>query len=319
MNRPLSQSTAHRQRGFTLAELVSVLVLVVVAIIFIGIVWPFGPSAHRNERLIRSRIELTSIADACESYYLTYGAYPGYFSEEELSSMSDSFTGTENLVLSLMGGVVPGSTPGWSPDGAPQRFIDGFNISFDQIGDGPDRPDGKRYGPFYSPTDRELVPIKGTTNFDNDMPELIDHCSGLPILYMRASRNATTPKPPVTDGTTGVFNRLTIADYVEAKSLQSTRGKAFDQMSQSAFSSYNPAGNAVDNLAWWAINRKLSKVTPGDPTSANNNDDVTRGAAVLFAPGIDGIYANLAARHGKAIDEFKSVDESDDVMVFIGN
>jgi prepilin-type N-terminal cleavage/methylation domain-containing protein len=313
MNRP--------PRAFSLLEL---LVVMVVILILIAILLPVYRSVKNAANRTSTREQLNIISTACELYKNSFGDYPGWFGNAELTESGkwDKFTGTENLALSLLGRVVQN---GDSPAGAdywPTGYAnpDNLEINLDKVGSGPaSNPlDDNPYVPedrFYSPKPREIHPTQGTDDTQNPFPEIVDQFNGLPILYMRATPGIVGRTLGSEDEVVGVvanfgaFNRRHAMDYLETDTLLDTGGSGYDQLNNSLFSdSLVTADEADDNMAW---------VCSSSP-SAKNTDQLVSGF-VLISAGIDGIFfdrlQNTNTANADRIGNHAAVDDFDDVVL----
>ena len=316
---PLPKRGVCRSRGFTLIELLVVLVIIIV---LIGILVPALSSSRNTARRVASQSQLSGIATAIEAYATMFNQYPGYFSDQTVDTNNSDFTSTENLVLSLMGGVdnttsqmeefqVPGTTD---------------KIFFSKIGSGPRVGTGRKVDAFYSAKPEELQVIKQTNSPTGplggaNMPELIDAISGMPILYYRARSTGTIPAG-LAFGDSGKFildtNRLYL-DSTTSGPLITSDGQSYDQAT-SLLDSTN--SDSPENFAWLVTNQKLSRIDNATKAEATETDDVLTGKYVLVAPGPDGIYFSsnqMDDRNGDGnpetnIIKYDEIDNFDDVV-----
>ncbi|MDX1564177.1 MAG: hypothetical protein R3236_02170, partial [Phycisphaeraceae bacterium] len=254
----------------------------------------------------------------------SFQVYPGWFDNTEMAGDNErfAFTGTENLVLSLLGRVVKNgetvSGNGMWP--SPYDNPDNLEIDLDKVGSGPasnptaDNP----FIPadtFWSPKETELFATQGTVGAQNEFPEIIDQFNGLPILYFRADPGRETEIFVASDpANTGLFNRRHALDYLHADTLTDPSGSSWDQSGNSLLAN-NAAGgwqNANDNLAWVLTD------------SANNDPGQLRASGfVLIAAGPDGFYfdefENRNESNTNLIDSHAAVGDFDDVVHRGGN
>ena len=299
-----------KQRAFTLIEM---LIVVVVLIILISFFSPVIKSALLDAKRGAATAQLTAIGQACESYYLTFEAYPGYWSNQQIAgaqpvpaSIWKQFTGTENMVVSLMGHMSFGSTTPLETVRGVSGLPDIEKLDARRIGEGPvvqlpGNKGVKKYGAFYSPKSTEMMAIGGTQNSqdltdDNNIPEFIDASCGLPILYLR-SGGQRAQMVDIGVGDAGCFAIRHIKDYVAASNLRSANGEVHDQTLNGGASilglNTDPNSTEAGQLAWLVINTAMSEVTSVAGTNGSANDskgDVPRGQFLLMAPGPDGVY-----------------------------
>jgi prepilin-type N-terminal cleavage/methylation domain-containing protein len=205
MNRPHRRDCAH---GFTLVEL-----LVVIGIIgvLIAILLPVTSRIRRAAQTAATKNRLAQIGSAIESYHHDFQAYPGavpdrYFGAAPplfISNLSVPVTGTESLVLSLLGGI----DADFSTSPPTLRFaVDAQKNPvkpFDALGSGPvslnPRSPGQKAA--YMPVRKDELtsgyckdePALSYITGDSQVPEFIDAYADpeyRPILYMRANPGA---------------------------------------------------------------------------------------------------------------------------------
>lgn len=226
------------------------------------------------------------------------------------------------------GGVDPGET----------LYVDN-----DNIGSGPySILADKTYGAFYSPKKHELAEAGGTSGGStgapalgpNGIPEFVDRSYGQPILYFNARQGWSRAAGEYYGEDVGGIGAVSLSSnygYIRTTQLHSraqnsvwAAGAPLGQVWSQATSLLNPdtppagagaltSANAVNNLAWLTINRKVSNTTP----SPNDGNDIPRGGFVLTATGFDRIYFDA-----KQVDAVAGVflndshlDRFDDVIV----
>lgn len=266
---------SHRRRGFSLVEL---LVVVVIIALLIAILLPALAAVKERGRKLKAETMLRRVLDSCQAYSLDFdGAMPGYVDDSDLD---DSFTATENMVVSLMGGVV---------DSGGDYTLNGTQFSNSAVGSGPEDAEGRTFEPYFSPQKGELRQVSGTAAGDDPNPirTLVDPQNGLPVLYFRKQSGYGQPVSTNAGGG-GAFLLSPIDDYRNASALEGADGRPFNQSTKSLLA----GGNAAESLAWAAINPTLSNPANG----ANGSDDVVGGSVLLLTAGEDGIYLNSDMR-----------------------
>ena len=304
------------QRAFSLLEL---LVVMVVILILIAILLPVYRSVRNSANKAATREQLNTIGIACESYKNTFQAYPGWFDNTEMAGDAQryTFSGTENLVLSLLGRVVQNGQTAAGNGMWPASYAnpDNLEIDLDRVGSKPasNPTDDNPFIPadaFWSPKEMELHATQGTMGAQNDFPEVIDQFNGLPILYFRAEPGRETEIFVASDSAnSGLFNRRHSMDYVMSNTLTDPSGSSWDQGNNSLLANA-AAGtweNANDNLAWVLTD------------SANNDPGQLRATGfVLIAAGPDGFYfdeqENPNTSDSNLIESHAAVEEFDDVV-----
>ena len=258
------------RRAFTLAEL---LIVIGIIALLVGILVPVIGRVRIAGQTTDTSAMIRAIDSAIQAYQGDHQAWPGPLADSQMGLIAgtpvdslvpvggtagDGFsrpagnlvgvTGSENLVLGLLGGIVPWdddndtNTPsiiaydpaaigrgpvklGGRTPGASRAYFDGGveNLSMHVIGDddasfAPGGTAGERWGRFVD---------AGSAAQDSIIPEFVDRYGDpLPILYMRASPSsrvdaakigATAGEIIATDDPTavpGVFHQSQIAGYV---------------------------------------------------------------------------------------------------------
>ena len=296
--------------AFTIAELIIVMMIIV---LLVAILLPALGAARARAKKVASKAQLASIVAACESYQLAFQSQPGYFSEAELGSgatkLWKDLTSTENLVLSLLGRVVPAAAAlcaTWTPTGHST-----LRVLLDEIGTGPKSTNAQVYGAFYSPKPDELGSVSYTrwpTMGDaNQVPALLDTVSGLPILYFRADPAGTVPVSGPQGGAN--FCRVnTVNDYCRADALETAYSGGPKNQKDDSILSYDLNGDpgVPNQIAWITTSEKLST------GAINTSGNVLKGRVVLLAPGTDGVYMSKDQLGGNTITDYDDLEKFDD-------
>jgi prepilin-type N-terminal cleavage/methylation domain-containing protein len=294
----MSTSPTVRRSGFTLAELIIVMMIIV---LLLSILLPALNSARLRAKKVASQAQLTALSTACNSYMLAFSAAPGYIATTDFmyhASFRSTWSGNRNLVVSLLGKVVPtaqATTP-LDPHGILASKYGGLKIDQNAVGTGPQSASGRSYGAFYSPKPNELMTVTGTYEGDaNTFPQLVATDSGMPILYARHSQKATATLIAdvgrAAGNSNGFYYHSEITDSVMAPALSSD-GDTYNQTNNSVLS-FDVAGATdwIGNLAF-LVNDPSSSTNLGSPNSLTNN--VPSPNYVLMSAGPDGIYFDKA-------------------------
>lgn len=225
----MSQPSRRRVRpGFTLVELLTVMGIIVV---LIGILLPVIAAVRRSAYGTDSQAAVLNLGQAIERYRQDFNAFPGIYSNDQIAARvilpaagANPVTPTENMVLSLLGGLEPGATPPGS-----------IALDFTKIGGGPMSMNPiitarKRYPSYVDAvpgTTIQSMPwqptmggpvgviksdVHGYDSRDTMIPEFIDRFPDpLPIIYLRA--NVGRPNPPTATNTTAALNNTAPYNY----------------------------------------------------------------------------------------------------------
>jgi prepilin-type N-terminal cleavage/methylation domain-containing protein len=316
---PTTPTTRRRRdsRGFSLVELMVVILIIgLLGAILIPVISKMKQSAYKTD----TTAQLNVISMACQSYYSTFKSYPGLFSDQDIYSHTqwnrqdrigipsgithsgDNYvTGTENLVLSLMGGVRLDIKSASDTD--PNAIYDDTIIENGKGVSNLNLRSPKNLAIFLE-NGEKMLPSgwKGMGNFtdtggnvakDTNLPELVDRYSEpLPILYLRARVGAPgiigkPGSPPYQ------YDIRQIAGYTQ---LGTSPGLDFpgkgDHKATAAESDKNNGANGAD-----AINYLKAPGAPM-PSSFNPTNQVgatprSKDSFILISAGADRIYGTL--------------------------
>lgn len=202
------------RNGFTLVEL---LVVIGIIALLVGIVVPTISKVREAAQVASTGSFLQQLSGAIENYAAEQGGYPGPLADRQIgpnsglalpaapgNQQSSAFlygpitadatfgvTGTENLVLGLLGGLASNNgTVYYRPDTVGQGPVELRNSALN-----------KRFQPYFTPREEQLSwRTEGTAKTgkylddggpgrDTIIPEFVDNfASAMPILYLRAHR-----------------------------------------------------------------------------------------------------------------------------------
>lgn len=275
-----------RQRTVRAFSLVELLTVVTIIALLVGLLLPALQYARERAQTAAKQAQLRAIGTAADSYHMSFQAYPGYFSDDELFD-DVGLTSNQNMLLSLMGRVYDNDEDPQVAEEIPGS--DGYYVDHDAIGLGPRSRAGQTYGAFYSASPDELlepedwhdqyadlgrageVPSPGDVA---DVPMLADTVSRTPVFYSRVDSRGDRPVSMWPDGD----GQVLYGPYA---------GGAFPERASGRPSHINDEG--VFALA--LIDRQLSPL-PMDYTTADANEpgNVIGGGYVLMAPAREGVF-----------------------------
>lgn len=200
----MNKKSVHQNRsaGFTLVEL---MVVLFVLLVLMSILIPAIAGVRKRGYEVKTRALVQKIASACQVYMGDWHAAPGIMPDSQLygnsNTVSIPVTSTENLTLSLMGGL--------NPDQTYSKFTFDASKTTPLTTNGalslnPSNP--KRYNAYidYVATEMDWVPgDQNTGNYkalyggpanpgDTQIPEFLDAFpEPKPIIYMRARVGAS--------------------------------------------------------------------------------------------------------------------------------
>lgn len=300
----MNKKSVHRRRraGFTLTEL---LVVLSTLLILMSILIPTIAGVRKRGYEVRTRAMVQKIASACQVYSGDWHAFPGMLPDSQLygknggGKVNVPVTSTENLTLSLLGGL--------TPDANYANFTFSASQSSPLSTNGPlnlNPSDPKRYNSYidYVASEMDWVPgsantgnysllypppanLPGTAPQDSVIPEFLDaYPDPKPIIYMRAHVGA----PAVVDddtsdllaqqGNASQYHTQDVTTYSGAPSSEPPAGQPYDLVLSGPV-----AANMRDNkhyLSWYDAlrNEGMTQLdTSGNGNAAAGSPEVPKG------------------------------------------
>lgn len=207
-------TATRKPAAFTLIEL---LVVVAIIALLISILLPALGNARNISREAATKAQLSQISTACENYYSDFGSYPGVF-DDKLFTNSSTFTGSQNLYLTLTRRYYPGTGTVPANSTATTVTVGTEIVQFDQDPSKQIANYSPQHGPltesatglppynlrdtFYAAKDKEISNTPGVNitanaalqlsvaNNAGGLPCLVDYsfpAAQMPILYYRAN------------------------------------------------------------------------------------------------------------------------------------
>ena len=291
-----------RDRGFTLVEL---LVTIGIIVVLVGLLVPVVGKVRLAAQEASTKNFISQIASACENYQLTFRAYPGPLSNDQVNAagsgatapvitgvpMPGQITGTENCVLGLLGGIQATTGSG----GAVTYTYDPALVGVGPNSLNPRQP--KRYPAFIdakylsSATGPKTGHFGGEFGEANDtiIPEFVDQFpNALPILYLRArtgavangTRNATNNSVITESSASSQYTLGQITGYTAALPSQGLKTLGF----ATPFVPLDPKVMPYDAYGYFASPASVAGATP-DQTLARQKDSF-----ILISAGKDRVY-----------------------------
>ncbi len=299
---------AQSRTGFSLVEL---LVVILIIAVVIAIVVPALGGARNIARTQETRNLITTLQQASVQFQLDNRRAPGYFTAAEMGSQENGtrgFSGMQNAMLDLAGGIVTGTPAGSVPVGpiatpARQVQVDPTLIGA-KVG---------RNKNYFVPTAKFFKKQDGSEGGARniggaaehvDIPELVDSW-GMPILYWQLDSAALGTVATVNDFAridSGAANAPTVARFYwnsNAAFLENA-SVGFKRVNQQAQSLLGQGAGTDAAISLAGI--LGSPGSPGPYTTATALGSIVptgaRGSFVIHSAGLDGTYTGRTERGG---------------------
>ncbi len=282
------------QRGFTITEL---LVVIGIIVVLVGILLPALGKVNQRAKRTQTASTMEDFVKACESFRQEFGYLPGLVPEEILAA-DPKISGTENVLLHLMGGGISEDHPlfnapqysGWQVitfgSGNSQFRI---RVNSSEVGKGPNIG-GKQYTPFFTPREADICFCDGQIGWDgqpeqigsdttNRLPDLCD-AWGMPILTLKAVRS--------------VGNLVGEANGGSAPRTQFLMDPIYPYLNSDSLGEFgqSQAESILRTTTGLARHKTLAQIIRapalGSPTQPESG--TPKGSIVVISPGPDGIF-----------------------------
>jgi prepilin-type N-terminal cleavage/methylation domain-containing protein len=296
--RPSPRTAATLRRAFTLIEmLVVLLILTVVISIVVPALKHFRDAARKS-----ATVQLmSSLSTAVSQFKMSQNRLPGYFSPRDMGSAmnnSNAFSGMENLMLDLAGGVTTDPTVSGSDPCDPAQFSviavgptdTKVNVDIPRIGAAEGAPKGQVSRGYFKPDPKYFVRqckidqrdgVTGSNDARLAMPVIVD-AWGQPILaWVQDDVPPGAPLVNADSSTRARFYLSSNACFAKAKTLGKLAQNQTDPTTGSLLFGAN-SDNSVAGIV-------------GNPAFANQ----ARGPIVFHSAGSNGIYIGRSERGGK--------------------
>ncbi len=291
--------------GFSLVEL---LVVILIIAVVIAIVVPALGGARNIARKQETSNLITTLQQASVQFQLDNRRAPGYFTAAEMGSQENGnrgFSGMQNAMLDLAGGVVTG-TPAGSLDVGPQSAR---QVRVDPTLIGAKVGRNKNY---FVPTAKFFKKQDGSEGGSRtssvaghtEIPELVDSW-GMPIMYWQLDTAALGTIAGPNDFArldSGAANAPTVSRFYwnSNRAFLGNNAVGFRRLDQAAQSLLGEGAGTDRSISLAGI--LGSPGSPGPYTAATEVDAIlptgARGSFVIHSAGLDGIYTGRSERGG---------------------
>lgn len=303
----MQHTHTYGRRAFSLIEL---LVTMAVIAIVIAIIVPTLGGARNTAKAAATQSQLTAIGNASQQYFTDKGRQPGYFTARQMGHPDNEnrgFTGMQNVMLDLAGGIVAPTASGTNivqvgpiNDSQLQVKVDLTLIGTQEAGGG-----------YYTPEDTRFLAQDGSGagqligNGDHErLPSVVDSF-GTPILAWQQDNSAQQPIAAVADFVQDTYaGDVPSRFYLASNAGLLKSGQLGKRGKSAAFAAaaaeHSILGNGVMPEKRW----EHLMILLGSPTLPNKDapelPSGTRGKLVFHSGGIDAIYMGSQEKGGRA-------------------
>lgn len=285
------------RRGFTLVEL---LVVIGIIALLVGILIPVVSKVRANAYVADTRNWLSQLSGAIDHYYSDFHAYPGPLSYMEVHDARSSIpvtetisvastasaagfdptfnqrliSGSENLVLGLLGGLKPNSAGGFFYDPAQvglgpmvlntasrnvkryPPYLDAQNLSWQTVALG-------KTGHYFDDATLGSNPSAPSGAMDTIIPEFMDRFpQAMPILYLKSRVGVDALKPNAASPSWGATYNSVITDD---PTLSNNRAGPYDLSQIIGYTGPNADGNYIGTGREVKVADYVPKLTTSPP------------------------------------------------------
>ncbi|MFI4881153.1 MAG: type II secretion system protein [Phycisphaerales bacterium JB064] len=311
MHTTQSTRATRARKAFSLIEL---LVVIAVIGIVIGIIVPTLGGARNTAKAASTKAQLNEIGNASQQYYNDQQRWPGYFTAKQMGVTENGtrgFSGMQNVMLDLAGGIVPSAGTGTNfvavgPISGEEVIVDLTLIGTREGGGG-----------YYTPDDNRFVAQLGSgvgfqqAETDNQtLPSVVDSF-GTPILAWQRDRTAIQPIEALDDfaqvasgGTKSArFYWNSNTGFLKTEEL-GKRGKNPTFGGATGGREYSLLGDTEPDITEHMAVLLGAPTVPNTMPGAEAYPTAARGDLIFHSGGIDAMYMGSKDKGGRGTVRF---------------